>query len=168
VEAGLVDLELARAVPRHRLLTRSLLVALLALIGAMVMMALGTWTGARIFDTEGMAMPSLGLRAQLLGNLFAVAACLAGFALMIATFSRRWSTAFTTVGLVAVVGYMIDFIAIGWRPMRAVAWISPFHYYPALSVLAGDAPTARNISVLLAAGATFVAIAYWQFQRRDV
>lgn len=168
VEAGLVDLELARAIPRHRLVTRSLLVAIAALAGATVMMALGTWAGARTFDTGGMAMPTLELRAQLLANLFAVAACLAGFALMMATFSRRWSTSFTTVGLVAVIAYMVDFIAIGWPPMRTVAWLSPFHYYPALSIVAGDAPTARNIGVLLAAGTAFVMTAYWQFQRRDV
>ena len=113
-------------------------------------------------------MPTLSLRVQLLANLFAVAACLAGFALMMATFSRRWSTSFTTVGVVAVLAYMVDFIAIGWPPMETVAWLSPFHYYPALSVVAGDAPTARNIGVLLAAGAAFVTTAYWQFQRRDV
>ena len=168
VEAGLVDLELARAVPRHLLITRSLLAAIGSVAGATAMMALGTLAGARIFDTAGMAMPSLELRARLLANLFAVAVCLAGFALMIGTFSRRWATAFTTVGLVAVIGYMIDFIAIGWPPMQMIAWLSPFHYYPALSVVAGDAPTARNIAVLLAAGAGFVATAFWQFQRRDV
>jgi ABC-type transport system involved in multi-copper enzyme maturation permease subunit len=168
VEAGLVDLELARAVPRHRLVTRSLLIALASVAAATAMMALGTWAGARIFDTDGMAMPALGLRAELLANLFAVAACLAGFALLIATCSRRWATAFTTVGLVAVIAYMVDFIAIGWPPMRTIAWVSPFHYDPALSVMAGDAPTARNIGVLLAAGTAFVMTAYWQFQRRDV
>jgi ABC-type transport system involved in multi-copper enzyme maturation permease subunit len=168
VEAGLVDLELARAVPRHRLITRSLLVAFAAIGGATAMMALGTWTGARVFDTEGMAMPAPALRAQLLMNLFAVAVCLAGFALMMATFSRRWATSFTTAGLAAVVAYMVDFIAIGWPPMRTIAWLSPFHYYPALSVVAGDASTGRNIAVLLATGAVFVATAYWQFQRRDV
>lgn len=168
VEAGLVDLELARAVPRHRLVTRSLLVAIASVVAATVMMALGTWAGARIFDAQGMAMPALKLRAELLVNLFAVAVCLAGFALMIATLSRRWSTAFTTVGLVAVIAYMVDFIGIGWPPMRMIAWLSPFHYYPALSVVAGDAPTVRNIGVLLTAGATFVTVAYWQFNRRDV
>jgi ABC-type transport system involved in multi-copper enzyme maturation permease subunit len=168
VEAGLVDLELARAVPRHRLVTRSLLVAIAAVAGATAMMTLGTWAGAQIFDTQGMAMPTRELRAQLLANLFAVAVCLAGFALMVATLSRRWSTSFTTVGLVAVVAYMVDFIAIGWPPMRTIAWLSPFHYYPALSIVAGDAPTVRNIGVLLTAGAAFVTAAYWQFQRRDV
>ena len=168
VEAGLVDLELARAVPRHRLVTRSLFIAIASVVAATVMMAFGTWAGARIFDTTGMAMPSLELRTQLLVNLFAVAVCLAGFALMMATFSRRWSTAFTTVGLLAVIAYMVDFIGIGWPPMRMIAWLSPFHYYPALSVVAGDAPMTRNIGVLLMSGAAFVITAYWQFQRRDV
>ncbi|HYT67705.1 MAG TPA: hypothetical protein VEL51_14845 [Vicinamibacterales bacterium] len=168
IETGLVDLELARSVPRHRLLTRSLLLAELAVLAAIGMMAAGTWSGARLFGAQAMALPSGALRLALLGNLFAVASCLGGFALMVAAFSRRWSTSFTTVALVAVIGYMIDFIAIGWRPMRTIAWLSPFHYYPALNVLAGDAPTGRNVFILLATGALFAAIAYWQFQRRDL
>jgi ABC-type transport system involved in multi-copper enzyme maturation permease subunit len=70
--------------------------------------------------------------------------------------------------LVAVVTYMIDFLAIGWRPMRLIAWISPFHYYPALSIVAGDAPMAYDLSVLAGAATVFIALAYWQFQRRDL
>src|SRR5450759_2825077 len=41
VESGLVDLELARSVPRHRLLTRSLLLALASLLVAVGVMAFG-------------------------------------------------------------------------------------------------------------------------------
>ena len=77
-------------------------------------------------------------------------------------------TVFTTVMLTAVVAYMIDFLAIGWRPMRMIAWLSPFHYYPALSIIAGDAPMGRDLSVLVAAATVFIALAYWQFQRRDL
>jgi ABC-type transport system involved in multi-copper enzyme maturation permease subunit len=108
------------------------------------------------------------VRLRLLANLVALGWCLAGFALLVATLSRRWMTAFTTVMLTTVVMYMIDFLALGWRPMRLIAWMSPFHYYPALSIIAGDAPTGRNLVVLFAAASVFITSAYWQFQRRDL
>jgi hypothetical protein len=46
--------------------------------------------------------------------------------------------------------------------------VSPFHYYPALSIVAGDAPEWRNLAVLYSVAAAFAAAAYWQFQRRDL
>jgi len=168
VESGLVDLELARSLPRHRLLTRSLLLVLASLLIAVGVMAFGTWLGAFLFGAGNFGLPTPAVRAQLLVNLLAVAWCLGSFALVVAALSRRWMTAFTTVILSAVVAYMVDFLAIGWRPMRMVAWLSPFHYYPALSIVAGDAPTGRDLSVLFAASSVLIALAYWQFQRRDL
>lgn len=168
VESGLVDLELARSVPRHRLLTRSLLLAAASTTVAVLLMFAGTSAGGRIFDVEGTDLPSVTVRVRLLLHLAGVAACFGGFALLLATLSRRWTTAFTTATLVAVVLYLVDFLAIGWRPIRAVVWLSPFHYYPALSIIAGDAPVWRNVVILFGTAGAFVAAAYWQFQRRDL
>jgi ABC-type transport system involved in multi-copper enzyme maturation permease subunit len=168
VEIGLVDLELARSVPRHRLLTRSLLLMLGSVAVAAVLMAGGTWLGASLFGAGDLGLPTPAVRAWLLINLVALAWCLGSFALLVATLSQRWMTAFTTVMLTAVVMYLVDFLAIGWRPIRTIAWISPFHYYPALSVVAGDAPMAYDLTVLGAAGAVLTALAYWRFQRRDL
>jgi len=131
-------------------------------------MALGTWLGVLLFGASDLGLPTPAVRAWLLLNLLAVAWSLAAFALLVATLSRRWMTAFTTVMLVTVVVYMLDFLAIGWPPMRMLAWVSPFHYYPALSVIAGDASTARDLTVLFGASTAFIALAYWQFQRRDL
>jgi ABC-type transport system involved in multi-copper enzyme maturation permease subunit len=168
VEAGLVDLELARAVPRHRLVTRSLIAAHLAAAVVLTAMALGTAVGIRLFDAADLDVPSLELRARLLFNQFAVASCFAGFAILVASHARRWSTAFTFAALTAVVLYNVDFIALGWRPMQAIAWLSPFHYFPALSVIAGEISILRNAGILFAASAAFAAAAYWQFDRRDL
>src|SRR5436190_1740547 len=49
IESGLVDLELARALPRHRLLTRSLLLAVATIAGGLVLMFAGTSAGGRLF-----------------------------------------------------------------------------------------------------------------------
>jgi len=168
VEAGLVDLELARSVPRHRLLTRSVILAAAAIAAAVVLMAAGTSAGGRAFTDGSLDMLSVDTRARLLVHLAGVAACCGAFGLLVAVWSRRWMTAFTTAALTTVVMYLVDFLAIGWRPMRAVAWISPFHYYPALSVLSGDAPDARNLTILYSAAAVFTVLAYWRWQRRDL
>jgi ABC-type transport system involved in multi-copper enzyme maturation permease subunit len=168
VEAGLVDLELARSVPRHRLLTRSVVLAALSVAAAVLFMALGTAAGGRAFTDGTMDLPSVNIRIRLLVHLAGVAACCGGFGLLVAVWSRRWTTAFTTAALTTVVAYLIDFLAIGWPPMRAIAWISPFHYYPALSILSGDAPNARNLTVLYATAALFTALAYWRWQKRDL
>lgn len=101
-------------------------------------------------------------------NLAAAASCFAAFAVFVATLSRRWTTAFTTAALTAVILYLFDFLALGWRPVRAIAWISPFHYYPALSIIAGDSPLGRNVAILAGAAALFAAVGYWCFGRRDL
>src|SRR5829696_2255366 len=65
VESGLVDLELARAVPRHRLMTRSLLLFIGLLVVSAAVMAGGTMLGAAIFDAADMGMPSPAVRLAL-------------------------------------------------------------------------------------------------------
>jgi putative exporter of polyketide antibiotics len=168
VEAGLVDLVLARAVPRRVVVTRSLLLAVGAVFAAVILMALGTRLGLRMFAKPEFDAPSAATTARMLLHLAAVAWCFGGFALAIAAGARRWSTAFTTAALAAIVLYLLDFLAIDWRPMRAIAWISPFHYYPALSILAGTAPVWRNVGLLMSASAIFCAIGYWRFNHRDL
>jgi ABC-type transport system involved in multi-copper enzyme maturation permease subunit len=168
VEAGLVDIELARSVPRHRLLTRSMLLAHAGAAAVIAMMALGTWLGVRVFDAAAFEMPSTAARVRLLGNLFALASLFSAFGLLVASGATRWVSAFTAAGLFAVVAYIADFLALGWKGMERFAWLSPFHYFPALSVLAGDAPMARNLSVLYTAAVIMSLAAYWRFHRRDL
>lgn len=168
VESGLVDVTLARSLPRHFVITRSLLLSCGAIATAVLLMAAGTRLGLRLFGSPDFDAPSPAVSAQLLLHLAAVALCFAGLGLAVAAGARRWSTAFTTTALVAVLMYLVDFLAIGWPPLRPIAWISPFHYYPALSIVAGDAPAWRNLVVLLSAAAGFTALGYWRFSRRDL
>jgi ABC-type transport system involved in multi-copper enzyme maturation permease subunit len=168
VEAGLVDLVLARAVPRRVVVTRSLLLAAGAVVAAVMLMALGTQLGLRMFAAPEFDAPSAATIARMLLHLAAVASCFGGFALAIAAGARRWSTSFTTAALAAVVLYLVDFLAIGWPPMRTIAWLSPFHYYPALSILAGTAPPWRNLGILLSVSIVLCALGYLRFNRRDL
>ena len=168
VEGRLVDLTLARAVPRHVLITRALLLAIGAVLVATALMALGTWAGLRLFASPTFSAPSAATTALLLGHLAAVAVCFGSFGLAVAAGATRWSTAFTTAALAVVVLYLVDFLAIGWPVMRSIAWISPFHYYPALDIVAGDPLNVSDITILLMATAIFSTAAYWRFTHRDL
>jgi ABC-type transport system involved in multi-copper enzyme maturation permease subunit len=168
VEAGLVDVTLARSVPRHIVVTRSLLMSCAAVTIAVLLMGAGTQVGLRWFGSPEFEAPTPAVLARLLLHLAGVAMCFGGFGLAVAAGARRWTTAFTTVALVAVLMFLLDFIAIGWPPLRPIAGISPFHYYPALSIVAGDAPVSRNLVILFSAAAFFSALGYWRFNRRDL
>ena len=168
VESGLVDLVLARSIPRHRLMTRSLLLAIAATLAAGLSMALGTWIGLHAFASPESNWPALRVIVLLLVHLVAIGWCFGALALAVAAGARRWSIAFASVSLAAVALYLIEVLAIGWAPARTIAWISPFRYYPALPIVAGDPIGSTNVAVLLGAGAVLTATAYWRFNQRDL
>jgi ABC-2 type transport system permease protein len=168
VEAGFVDLVLARSMPRALLLTRSLTLALLYAAAAVSVMALGTYAGVLLFHAARYDLPSADLIARLLLHVFAVSACFAGYGLFAGVTSKRWSTAFTTAVLTAVLAYLVDFLALGWPVLRWPAYLSPYRYYHALAIASGTAWEVRDYLVLLGTGAAFTLAAYWRFQRRDL
>lgn len=168
VESGLVDLVLARSMPRALVLTRSLTVAVMYAAAAAGSMALGTAVGVFVFDAARYDVPAASLIARLLLHLFAVSCCFAGFGLLAGVSASRWTTAFVTVVLTAVAAYLIDFLSLGWPVFRWAAYLSPYRYYHAFAIASGVARESRDYLVLFGAAAVFTVAAYWQFQRRDL
>lgn len=167
IESGLVDLVLARPVQRRQLLTRSLLLSLATAVTITAVMMSGTYLGL-VWMADGLAWPSFRLLLLLAAHLVAVAWCCAAIGLCLAASTRRWNTAFTLGSMVIVVGYLVDFLAIGWPPARYVSWLFPFDYYPALLIVGGTANSATDLTVLLTATAVFIALAYRRFDARDL
>jgi hypothetical protein len=167
VETGRVDLVLARSVPRHRVLTRSLLLTFAVITVLTALMVTGTYTGLRWFAPD-ITWPSSSVLALLAVHLIAVVWCCASISLLAAAWVKRWTSALTIGASVVVVGYLIDFLAIGWPPARVLAWAFPFNYYPALVIVAGNSTPLRDLAILLGGTAFFSALAYWKFQRRDL
>lgn len=167
IESGLVDLVLARAVPRRRVVTRSLVLAFSAIALIVVVMIGGTYIGLW-WLAPATSWPPMRLIGLLAVHLVAAAWCCGAIGLFLAASSKRWTTAFTSAALFVIVGYLIDFLAIGWPPARTVAWLAPFQYFPALLIVGGTANTLRDLTVLVAATTVFVTLAYWQFERRDL
>jgi ABC-type transport system involved in multi-copper enzyme maturation permease subunit len=137
-------------------------------MAAVLLMFAGTRLGLLLFASPRFDAPSVAVSAKLLVHLAAVALCFGGLGVAIAARARRWSTAFAATALAAVALYLIDFLAIAWPAMGRVSWLSPFHYFPALSILTGEVSPWRNLSLLTAAFLLLSAIGYWRFSRRDL
>ena len=168
VESGLVDLVLARSLPRALVLARSLIVAFLYTTLAVGAMALGTYTGAALFNGSHYPLPEAGLLARLALHVFAVCGCFIGYGLFVAVSVKRWTTAFTTAVLTAACAYLVDFLSLGWPVMRWAAYLSPYRYYHALAIASGTVPEARDYVVLLGGGVALTIAAFWRFERRDL
>jgi ABC-2 type transport system permease protein len=166
-ESGRVDLLLARPLPRRRLLTRSLLTMLLSVAGIVLCMLAGTATGVALIAPDDAAM-EFGLVLLLAVHLVMVAWCCGAIGLFFGSISRRWTTAFTSGAAIVVIGYLIDFLAIGWPPARPVSWLFPFNYFPALYILGGTSNPPRDLAILGTAIVVFTVLAYRRFTVRDL
>lgn len=168
VETGLVDLILSRPVPRHYLITRSFLLMAGSVLAAVLAMGAGTWTGLRFFANPAWNWPGADAIGRLIIHLAAVAICMGALGLAVAAGAKRRTTAFVMVAVTTVVLYLVAFLALSWPPAKALAWLSPFYYYPAVAILAGIAPRFSNLLVLTSATAVFIVVAYWRFARREL
>ena len=168
VEDGLVDLVVARPVPRHLVVSRSAIVYAggTAFVVAM-MFAVNRGAVRWITPTSDLAFPSARL-ALVAANLLAVVWCFGAAALALASRLRRRTAAAGTVALSAVFLYLLHFAAAAWDPLKPFARLSPFHYYEAMRTLMGTVAPARDIVVLLSAMVAFLVIAYASYNRRDL
>ena len=168
VEWGLFDLELARPLPRRTIVTRTLLVAFGTTAAIVAAMVGGTWVGLSAFAPPGARWPEPLRIASLAGHLVFTAWVFAAAGLAAAAFARRRGTAFGIVAGSVVFLYLLNFVADAWTPVSGLRPISPFHYFPGFAVANGAAPIARDLGVLAAIAAVLIAVAYWQFERRDL
>ena len=168
VEAGFVDMVVARPVPRHWIVTRSLLVMTLATLTLTLTMGACLWIGLLTMAPPQARWPEPRLVLNLIAHLTLVACCFGASSLAAAGWARRRATAQACVGLAAIALYLIDFLGIWGKSMWLINRVSPFHFYVGSAILEGRANTALDLSVLGGATVVAAAIAYWQFSRRDL
>ena len=168
IETGFIDLVLARAVARHWIVTRSILVALISIIYLLAMMALGTWIGLSNYAAKDADWPSLGLVGSLAINLGFLMFCWAAIAMAIGCACRRRGSAGAIAGLLALTAYLTDYIGRAWKPAESISWLSPFRYYTPFELVMGSALPAKNLVVLGGIATAAFALAYLLYSRRDI
>jgi ABC-2 type transport system permease protein len=168
IETGLVDLVLARPLPRHRVVTRTIVLAAGTTVLLTATMGAASIAALALFAPAGAAWPSPRLLATMIAHLTLVAWCFAAAALAACGWARRRAAVLATVALSAAALYLLDLLAGWWPPLRAAAYVSPFYYFHGGEIISGAANVARNLTVLASASAAASGLAYWQFARRDL
>ena len=168
IESGFIDLVLARPVARHWIVTRSILVALIATVYLLAMMALGTWFGLVQFAAKDAPWPSAGLVGSLAINLGLLLLCWAAIAMAIGCACRRRGSAGAIAGLLALTAYLTDYVGRAWKPAESVAWLSPFRYYTPFELVMGSTLSAKSLCVLGGIAVAAFALAYVLYSRRDI
>jgi ABC-2 type transport system permease protein len=168
VELGFMDLILSRPVARYRVITRSIVVLVLCLAFVLGMMMAGTWIGLSALAPKEASLPGGDLILSLAANLGLLAMGWGGIAMAIGAASRRRAVAGSIAGFLALVTFLLDYIARAWEPAESVAWLSPFRYYNPLDLVMGEPIQPRNLMVLAAIAIAGFAIAYLAFSRRDI
>jgi hypothetical protein len=168
VESGLVDLVLARPIPRHWLMTRSLV----AMTGVSILLpaTMGgfLWISLRLMAPPESAWPSERVVWLLMAHLAAVSFCFGGAGLAAAGWARRRGAAQTLVGVAAVALYLLEVVAEGWPRIAWTARLSPFHHFHGAGILAGATEPVRDLTILVVLGLIGVVVGYRKFDRRDV
>jgi ABC-type transport system involved in multi-copper enzyme maturation permease subunit len=168
VEAGHVDLLLARPVPRRWLVTRSALLVLVIPVALTTLMMATTFAASALFAPDGAPRPSIATILTLAVHVVAVATCFGAFSLALASFVRRRSAAFGPAAMVAVGLYFTNLLAASWRPAQWVDIISPLHYFQGARLAAGAVHPTDGLVVLVSMAAMLVAVAWWRFSVRDL
>jgi ABC-2 type transport system permease protein len=168
IETGFIDLVLARPVARHWIVTRSILVTLIATVFLLAMMAIGTWIGLNEVAAKDAAWPSANLIGSLAINLGFLMLCWAAIAMAIGCACRRRGSAGAIAGLLALAAYLTDYIARAWKPADSVAWLSPFRYYTPFELVMGSALSEKSFYILAGIAVAAFALAYLLYSRRDL
>jgi hypothetical protein len=168
VEDGIVDLVVARPVPRSLIVVRSAVVYVLCTTAvAAAMFATNRAVVQWISPATAASLPPMRL-AWIAANLLAIVWCFGAAALAMASHVHERARAAGTIALLAVFLYLLQFGAAAWAPLRPFARLSPFRYYEPMQTLLGTSTPVANILGLLTATAALVGLAYALYTRRDL
>lgn len=165
-ETGLLDLILARPVPRWRYFVAVLLHVVVGAIGLPLVQLAGVAVGLAVVDAPG-EIPWTRYAASAAG-LTTLLLAIGGIALLFgSTASRRGAAVARAVGLVLAL-YWVDATADLWPPLHNVRWLSPFSYHAPISAAVTPYTPPVNPIVLLGVFGISSAAALLRFQRQDL
>lgn len=168
VESGFLDVVLARPIARHWIVTRSIAVNLVAITVVILCMVAGTSVGLKYIAPPIAELPTPLLVFRLAANLWMQCVAWSAIAMALAASARRRGVAGGIAGVLALVAFLLDYIARLWDAAKAVVWLSPFAYFKPLDLVMGDGLSAKHMLVLGGITLAGWTLAYTIFLRRDI
>lgn len=164
-ETGLLDLILARPVPRARYLAAHILLLLfIALVFPLALLA-GAATGVALTgrgDEAGWTQ-YIASAAALAPLLLLVGA----YALWFAAGAQRRGSAVAPAAALTLAFYMYEALSSMWQRLEPYEWASVFYFYSPVGQVTGEAG-ARGPLILLALAVTVFALAFVRFGRQQL
>ena len=166
VDRGTADLLLGLPVSRWELFLSETLVWLICGLALLAAALLGNKLGGLALPPG--ARPPLARLLIVLLNLFCLYAAVGGFAWLVSSLSNRRGRAMTTVFLILLALFLLNYLAQFWQPLEKFAFLSPLHYHRPINVLASGAWPWRDLFVLTGVGGAFWLAGGVVFARRDL
>ena len=167
IETGFADLILARPMPRHWLITRTIALVLFSILLMLLMIMAGTWAGLALFAPPDAPWPSARQTGSLALSLGMLVVCWSGVAMAFGAAYRR-GVASAATSLLAFAALLLDWAHRLWPPLECIAWLSPFNYFQPYELVAGDPLRPENLLVLWAIATTGYTLAYLIISQRDI
>ena len=167
IETGFADLILARPVPRHWLITRTIALVLFSVVLMLFMIMAGTWIGLALSAPPDNPGPPARQTASLALNLGMLLLCWSGVAMASGAGCRRGPAAAIT-SLLALAALLLDYAHKLWPPLERIGWLSPFQYYAPFELITDTRLPVANLLVLWAIAMTGFTLAYLIISRRDI
>ncbi len=167
IETGFADLILARPLPRHWLITRTIALVVFSVLLMLLVIAAGTWAGLLLFAPPAVPWPTARLTAELSLSLGLLVVCWSGVALAFGAGCRR-GVAATVTSLLAFAAMILDWANRLWPALKVIAWVSPFHYFQPYGLVGGEPLRPGNLLVLLGITVAGYIVAYVIMSRRDI
>ena len=167
IETGFADLILARPVPRHWLITRTIALVLFSILLMLLMIMAGTWAGLLVFAPPDAPWPTVRQTLNLALTLAMLLVCWSGVAMAFGAACRR-GVASATTALIAFLALVLDWAHRAWPPLNWLDWLSPFRYFSPYDLVAGGRLQMENLLVLGAIATTGYILAYLIIWQRDI
>lgn len=168
VESGVVDLVLARPLPRARVITRSLLMtAATTLVLAALMLVASAASLAAIGGAHAVA-PTLRVAGKLAVNLVAVSWAVGALSLAVSTVLPHRGAAAGAAGIVAFALYLLNALADVSLVFKPYGPYSPFHYYQPMGIVGGGTRWMGDVGLLVGMATLLALFAYAAWSRRDL
>jgi hypothetical protein len=166
VDRGTADVLLGLPVSRWEVFVSETLVWLAS--GAVVLAAAlaGNVLGTLALPPE--LRPPLSRLLPVLLNLFCLYGAAGGLAWLGSALSNRRGRAITTLFLIMLALFLLNYLAQFWQPIEKFAFLSPLHYHRPVDVLASGVWPWKDLGVLTVVGGVLWLAGGMVFARRDL
>jgi ABC-type transport system involved in multi-copper enzyme maturation permease subunit len=168
IDTRFIDLVMARPVGRSIAINRTLILLVLAAVGAIACMLFATALGLRVMAPPTARLPTPRVVVSMAANLACLALAWGGITLVLSSAAKRRSTVAAICGLAAFAAFVLDYVGRFWDAVAPLAKISPFHYFDPFGMMGGRPLATADLVVLLAIFAVGAAVANVVYARRDL